>query len=273
MQAITYDLAGVYPIDAEKCANYRRDGHILLQGVATPDEIQYYRPLITKIADECSSTRDVVVTQDETRPLLEYVSNVWQKSDEIREFVFAKRFARIAATLMGVKAVRLYHDEALVKEPGGYPTPWHKDHYSWPLATHHTIKMWIALVDIYVDMAAIRFASGTHRAGQFPEVPPSYEADQLFERIIRNHKIPVVSYVMHAGDACLYSGEVLHSTTGNDSGTRREALAVSYFADGTRVMKPNHEHRRVDMEEFLPGLKPDDPAASILNPLLYSTDD
>jgi ectoine hydroxylase-related dioxygenase (phytanoyl-CoA dioxygenase family) len=104
-------------------------------------------------------------------------------------------------------------------------------------------------------------------------VPPSYEADQLFDRIIRNHKIPVVSYVMNAGDACVYSGETLHSTYGNESRSRREALAVSYFADGTRVMYPNHEHRRVDMEEFLPGLKPDDPAASFLNPLLYTSED
>jgi len=30
---------------------------------------------------------------------------------------------------MGVQGVRLYHDQALIKEPGGKPTPWHQDYY------------------------------------------------------------------------------------------------------------------------------------------------
>jgi ectoine hydroxylase-related dioxygenase (phytanoyl-CoA dioxygenase family) len=273
MEAMTCDLAKVYPVDADQRAAFRRDGHILLRGLLSPDEIEYYRRLIMDLIEKHARTRDVRVAPDTTKPLLEYVANVWQKSEELRELVCAKRFARIAADLMGVKGVRLYHDEALVKEPGGLPAPWHKDHYSWPLATHHTIKMWLALVDIHADMAAIRYATGTHHAGQFPEVPPSYESEQLFGRIIHDHKIPVVTCCMKAGDASFHSGGTLHSTLANSSSERREGLAVTYFADGTCVMAPNHEHRRVDMAEFLPGLKPGDLAASVLNPILFASDE
>ena len=42
-----------------------------------------------------------------------------------------------------------------------------------------------------------------------------------------------------------------------------------YYADGTRVMEPDNEHRKVDAEVFLPGQKAGKPAASELNPLLY----
>jgi len=273
MESMTYDLARPYPVDTDQCEKYRRDGHILLRGVVAPEETEYYRPLIIGLVDKHARTRDVRVAPDETKPLYEYVANVWQRSEEIKEFVYARRFARIAAGLMGVRGVRLYHDEALVKEPGRHPTPWHKDHYNWPLATHHTIKMWLALADIRVEMAAVRYATGTHRAGQFPEVPPSYQSDELFGRIIHDHKMPVVSYAMRAGDASFHSGEILHSTLANNGGERREALAVIYFADGTRVMTVNHEHRQVDLAEFLPGLAPGDLAASALNPLLYSSDE
>jgi ectoine hydroxylase-related dioxygenase (phytanoyl-CoA dioxygenase family) len=273
MEATTYDLARPYPVNADQCAQYRRDGHILLRGVVEPEEIEYYSPLVTDLVDKHTRTRDAWVAADETQPMLEYVANVWQKSEEIREFVCARRFARIAARLMGVSGVRLYHDEALVKEPGGCPTPWHKDHYIWPLATHHTIKMWLALADVQIEMAAIRYATHTHRAGQFPEVSPSYESDQLFDRIIHKHNIPVVSCAMKAGDASFHSGEILHSTTANTTSERRKSLAVIYFADGTRVMTPNHEHRQADLAEFLPGLTPGDLAASDLNPLLYSSDE
>jgi ectoine hydroxylase-related dioxygenase (phytanoyl-CoA dioxygenase family) len=272
METMTYDLAKPYPVEAEQAAKYRREGHILLRGVATSEEIECYRPLIARLVEKHARTREVLVSADVTKPLFVQVANLWQMSEEIREFIFARRFARIAAELMGVTGVRLYHDNALIKEPGGYPSPWHKDHYSWPLATHHTIKMWLALADIGVDMGAMRYATGTHRAGQFPEVAPSYESDELFNRIIRDHKIPVVSYSMKAGDASFHSGEILHSALANSSSERREVLAIIYFADGIRVMEPKNEHQRIDMEEFLPGRKPGDFASSALNPLLYSSE-
>jgi ectoine hydroxylase-related dioxygenase (phytanoyl-CoA dioxygenase family) len=122
-------------------------------------------------------------------------------------------------------------------------------------------------------MAAIRYATGTHHAAQFPELPASYESNELFNRIIREHKIPVVSYAMKAGDASFHSGQILHSTFANDSSEPRKSFAVIYFADGTSVMTVNYEHRLVDMAEFLPGLAPGDLAASPLNPVLYSSDE
>jgi ectoine hydroxylase-related dioxygenase (phytanoyl-CoA dioxygenase family) len=225
--------------------------------------------MITGLVDELARTRDMVARVDDTKPLFIQATNVWQKDEAIREFVFAKRFARIAAELMAVKGVRLYHDQALIKEPGGYPSPWHKDHYNWPLATHHTVKMWLALNDIQMELGAMRFATGTHRSGYFPEVPMSYDSEELFDRIIRDKKIPIVSYSLKAGDATFHSGEILHAALGNTSTQRREVIAIIYYEDGTRVMEPNHAHRRVDMEEFLPGLKAGDLAASALNPLLY----
>lgn len=273
MESMTSEVARSYTVNADQCAEYRRHGHICLRGIVRPEEIEYYRPLIAGLVAEHARTRDVQVAPDEAKPLFEYVANVWRKNEEIKEFVHAKRFARIAAGLMGVRGVRLYHDEALVKDPGGLPAPWHKDHYSWPLATHHTIKMWLALVDIPPDMSPIRYATGSHHTGQFPEVTPSYESDELFDRIIHDHKIAVVSYPMKAGDALFHSGEILHSTLANTSGASRESLAVIYFADGTRVMKPNHENRQADLAEFLPGLAPGDLAASALHPLLYSSDE
>ena len=62
--------------------------------------------------------------------------------------MFAPRFAEVAARLLGVEGVRLYHDQGLFKEPGGGPTPWHQDGYYWPLDTERTITLWMPLVDV-----------------------------------------------------------------------------------------------------------------------------
>lgn len=42
----------------------------------------------------------------------------------------------------------MYHDQALFKEPGGGPTPWHQDRFYSPLTTENTVTMWMPLVDV-----------------------------------------------------------------------------------------------------------------------------
>jgi ectoine hydroxylase-related dioxygenase (phytanoyl-CoA dioxygenase family) len=79
--------------------------------------------------------------------------------------VLSKRFARVAATLLDVESVRLYHDQALCKEPGGGRTPWHQDQYYWPLDTDRTITLWMPVVDVPADVGSMTFASGSHRLG------------------------------------------------------------------------------------------------------------
>jgi hypothetical protein len=56
--------------------------------------------------------------------------------------------ARIAAKLMDVDGVRLYHDQALYKEPIGGITPWHADEFYWPLSNDNTVAAWIPLLSI-----------------------------------------------------------------------------------------------------------------------------
>lgn len=263
-------LASTYPLGKDQCAAYRRDGHILLRDVASPEEISRYRPLLTGIVDSVARNRDSQKRVDNYGAMFTQVTNLWRLSEEVRPFVLAERFGRIAAELMGVPGVRIYHDQALIKEPGGRPTPWHQDHYYWPLDTVNTITMWLALVDIPPEMGSMSFATGTHRNPAFPQIPISEKSQETFHRLILDERIPTPSYSLNAGDATFHSGDVLHSAHGNGSPKRREVLTVIYFADGTRVLQPDHDHRRVDMEVFLPGLKPGDVAASGLNPLVYS---
>ena len=44
-----------------------------------------------------------------------------------------------------VKGVRIYHDQALYKEPGGGCTPWHADGYYFPLSSEKILTAWVPL--------------------------------------------------------------------------------------------------------------------------------
>ena len=265
------DLSKEYSLSAEQQSAYQREGHILLRGLASHEEVYFYRRFILDAVAEVTRQQDSQGRISDYSAMFTQVTNVWRVNDLARQFVFAKRFARVAADLMGVKGVRLYHDQALIKEPGGKPTPWHQDHYYWPLDTEHTVTMWMPLVDITKEMGSMSFAGGSHRVGAFKEMPISDTSQEYFERTIKEKNFSVhTNEIINAGDATFHSGRMLHSAHPNSSTKRREVITMIYYADGTHIMQPDNEHRKVDMQVFHPGQKPGDIAASELNPLLYS---
>lgn len=263
-------LSTDYPISREECEQYQRDGHIVLKTVASQEEVDAYRPLITGVVDEVAKTRDPQGRISDYGTMFTQVTNVWRKNDELRKFIFSRRFARIAAELMGVHGVRLYHDQALIKEPGGKPTPWHQDYYYWPLDTEHTITMWMPLVDVSREMGSMSFAQGSHKNVAFQQLPISDTSQAYFEKVIREQQSNICSYSLKAGDATFHAGRTLHAAHANASSNRREVITIIFYADGTRIMEPDNQHRKVDMEVFHPGQKRGEKAASELNPLLYA---
>ncbi len=262
-------LSKEYPLAHEQIESYRRDGHAILRSIAPIEVVNHYRPRIEEIVQAMVKSKDAQGRIEDYSSLFTQVTNVWRLHEEVHRFIFARRFAKIAADLMGVDGVRLYHDQALFKEPGGRPTPWHVDHYYWPLDTDHSITMWMALVDIPREMGSMSFVSGSHRNSAFKPMPISDSSQEYFETIIREQKSPIVSYELKMGDATFHSGRTLHSAHANASSIRREVITIIYYADGTRLMEPDNEHRKVDMQVFHPGQKPGELAASELNPLLY----
>ena len=138
----------------------------------------------------------------------------------VKEFVLAGRFAGIAARLMGVERVRLYHDQALFKEAGGGITPWHQDQHYWPLATDKTITMWMTLADINADMGTLRFASGSHAEGYLGDIPISDESEGQLKAFVQQNRLHADPSRCHAGgrgnfsqrlDAALGAAEFLRS--------------------------------------------------------------
>jgi ectoine hydroxylase-related dioxygenase (phytanoyl-CoA dioxygenase family) len=147
----------------ENIIEFQQKGHTLVEQVLTAGEIATYRPVIVGAADRYNTERRKLDERDTYGKAFLQIMNLWMVDADARKFVLAKRMAKIAADLMGVENVRLYHDQALFKEPGGGPTPWHQDQYYWPIDTNNTITMWMPLVDINVDMGMLTFASNSYK--------------------------------------------------------------------------------------------------------------
>jgi ectoine hydroxylase-related dioxygenase (phytanoyl-CoA dioxygenase family) len=263
------NLSAEYSISADEIARFRHDGHVVLRGVCSPAEIAVYRPLIVAAAQRHGDT----VHQD-ARPLAErpflQTSHIWGEEEGVRRFVLATRFAKIAADLIGADAVRLYQDQALFKEAGGGPTPWHVDQVYWPL-DKEVISMWMPLVDVSEEMGTMLFASGSHREAGFRGFDISDESEVQVRRLVEERGLRVTGCgAMAAGDASFHAGLILHRAPGNSTGITREVMGVVYYPDGTRLIEPDSPHQVRAMERWFPGRKPGELAVSDQRPLVYS---
>lgn len=248
---------------------YERNGHTVVRGLGAGLDFDRLRAEMLPFQQRARE-RLAPLEQRSTydRAFLQ-MFNLWRSSEPFREFTLSPRFARVAAQLMRVPAVRLYHDQALVKEPAGGHTPWHQDQRYWPLDGARTVTMWMALEHCTVDMGTMRFASGTHRLGDQGALPISDESEARLAALIEREGLALSEPVpMAAGDASFHDGWVIHGAGGNVTDRHRVAMTVIYVEDGARVTEPDTGERRHDLATWLPGLVPGDVVDSPLNPRL-----
>ena len=125
----------------EQIEAFRVNGHTLTPQIISTEELAAYRPVILEAAEKKNTEKRALEERDTYGKAFLQIMNLWETDEDVRKFTLAKRFGKIAADLLGVENVRIYHDQALFKEPGGGPTPWHQDQYYWPVDTHNTVTM------------------------------------------------------------------------------------------------------------------------------------
>ena len=263
------ELGDYEEISPEQIADFRENGHTLVRNVLSREHVPEYRNAIIEAADKYNTEKRKLEERDTYGKAFLQVMNLWRSDERVKKFVLAKRFAKIAADLLGVKNVRIYHDQALFKEPGGGPTPWHQDQYYWPIDTYNTVTMWMPLIDITVEMGMLTFASGSHKNGYGLGVEISDESEAAFSDHIQKNGFPVTrAQFMNAGDATWHYGYTIHNAPGNISDQMRPVMTIIYVADGARITEPKHQWQMDDHRVWLMSKPVGDVIESELNPLV-----
>ena len=271
------DLVGSYTVSAESRARLEADGHVLLPGLLAKEEVEACRaPLAAAVAR-------VYGPLSRRERTLFMADSLWTRDSFARRFVLARRFAGVAANLLGVPIVRLWRDVAFFKEPEDEITPWHQDSFWEPLDGHSLLLLWIALTDVTERMGPLTFATGSHRDGPITILDHNDGSQGRMLERLREAGHPIVHHApMRAGDASAHLGWTLHSSPRNTSGLRREAITIIYFPDGARVSIPRRppcspeedaawrEVNAHHMAARLPGLSPGDVAVSRECPIVFA---
>ena len=263
-------LTTPYDVPRDKVASYQRDGWVRLDGVMPLPDLAPFREAISSHTIGFASGLAPLEQRDTYGKAFIQYTNLWAAHDDVRPFSLAPRFAKIAADLMGVSAVRIYHDQALFKEAGGGLTPWHQDQQYWPLDGARCITMWMPLIDCPQAMGTMRFASGSQQLGYLGPLDISDRSEERLKRLIAEHGHSIAEAGdMRAGDATFHDGWCIHGAQANASGDVRAVITVIYMEADAVVSEPDHPSRENDLKTWLPGLRAGDVAASPINPVVW----
>ncbi|MFB6357133.1 MAG: phytanoyl-CoA dioxygenase family protein [bacterium] len=257
-----------YKLAGEQIRQYRKNGHIYLREVATPEKIQRYKPIIEAVIKKKQNHSQSI---DSEQGNVVKTANMRVKIPLLEQFILGKRFGHIAAHLMGVDGVRIYQDCAIFKQSGAPPVPWHQDKHHWPIDTENVITMWLSLERTAPEMGAMMFASGSHRDGFLGHIPTSNRADTVFSNYIDEQDFTVQGpHGMKTGDATFHSGWVLHRTPANKTEETRKTMKIVYFEDGARAIEPQNTEQKKDLDRYLKGTSPGEVIRGSVNPVVFS---
>lgn len=223
----------------KQIANYQRDGFVLHQNFLSTEEVAELKSAVleavgkigkNKVAGDGANLTDgdsyygKVFTQK---------LNLWRLSDTIKDYMLAPGLGGMLCDLEGADGYRVWHDQALIKEPYGNPTAWHLDNPYWSFYSHHAISVWIALEDATPQNGCMYFVPGTHKMAAFDNVPISEDLDGLFEVYPQMAEVDPVCVPMKAGDCSFHNGITAHGAGANMTRQRRIAMTCAYMPLGS----------------------------------------
>jgi ectoine hydroxylase-related dioxygenase (phytanoyl-CoA dioxygenase family) len=212
---LTTELDTPYELAEDAVERFRHDGFVHLHDVLSAETLERYGEEINAKVVELNTMHLPLEERSTYDKAFLQVTNIWTQSEIARKLVFSRRLARIATELLGTRGVRLYHDQALYKEPGGGITPWHVDEYYWPLRGELTVTAWIPFQDTPVAMGPLSFAAGSQNFPALRDLSIGDNSERLIQEAMERERSPYVQEPYAFGGVSFHYGSTFHRAPAN----------------------------------------------------------
>ena len=269
-QTRTHELQTPYAVSPEVIAFYRTNGYVKLKQVLSPAVLNYYGDIITALVFRLNTLVKPMEERTTYERAFLQIMNLWREDERAKEFVFSTRLANIAADLMGVQGVRLYHDQALYKEPSGGITPWHADQFYWPLASPNTVTVWIPLQATPMEMGPLAFAEGSQHVEIGRDVEISDDSEAILADELRKQNFPLNNTPFDPGEVSYHAGWTFHRAGPNASDRPRKVMTMIYMDKEQVIAEPRNRFQVADHAAWLANVPVGSHPQDELNPVLFS---
>lgn len=262
-------LSKPYILSGEQIEFYNQNRFIKLKQVFDSETISFFNDAISNRVDMMNKESIPLNERSTYGKAFLQLFNLWREDEVVKEFIFSERLAKIAADLMQVDGVRIYHDQALFKEAGGGITPWHADQYYWPLETDKTITAWIPLQETPMELGPLEFSAGSHQIIEGRDLEIGDESETIIQK---NLKITNFNHVVEAfdlGEVSFHSGWVFHRAGANTTDQMRKVMTVIYMDKDMLLKNPENKNQINDWNTWCPGANIGEVIDTPLNPIVY----
>jgi ectoine hydroxylase-related dioxygenase (phytanoyl-CoA dioxygenase family) len=193
--------------------------------------------------------------------------NLWRISETVKRYVLAPELGEMLCGLADVRGIRVWHDQALIKEPFANPTAWHLDNPYWSFTSKSSLSIWIALDDATYENGCMYFIPKSHELARSENVGIGENMNDLFRVYPEMAEHDAVAAPMKAGSASFHNGLTAHGAGANMTRRRRRAMTCAYMPEGATF----NGQKNILPDEYFESLKPGDVLESDRqNPLVFS---
>ena len=268
--SIKESLEVPYLLSQEQIEFYQQYRYIKLKNVLSLETIKFFNEAITMQVERMNQEQTALEERSTYGKAFLQLFNLWLENSIIKELIVSKRLAKIAADLMLVEGVRLYHDQALFKEGGGGITPWHADQYYWPLESDKTVTAWIPLQETPLEMGPLEFSAGSHTIIEGRELEIGDESEEIIQKKLRVTDFQHVIEPFDIGEISFHSGWVFHRAGANITSEMRKVMTIIYMDKDMILKNPENKNQIHDWNTWCPGAKVGQIINSPINPILYA---
>lgn len=222
----------------DQIESYQDNGYVVIDDFLSEDELNHWRECVDEAVKKRANHR--FANSDEAEdPDSYYTSvfiqrvNLWQDNDNMRNLMLDARLGKMATELSGADGIRIWHDQALIKQPWSNPTGWHLDNPYWSFSSRNAISIWVALDDATFQNGCLYFVPGTHKTATFENTDIGQNIGDLFRVYTEWATMDSVSAPMKAGSCSFHNGLLAHGAGANMTSGYRRAMTCAYMPDGS----------------------------------------
>ena len=267
--SVIASLAKPFELTADQIAFYQQNRFIKLKQVFDEETISFFNEVIGKRVEVMNQQNTPLEQRSTYGKAFLQLFNLWKEDELVKAFVFSERLAKIAADLMQVDGVRIYHDQALFKEGGGGITPWHADQYYWPLETDKTVTAWIPLQATPLALGPLEFSAGSHQIVEGRDLEIGDESESVIQKKLKVTNFQHVIEAFDLGEVSFHSGWVFHRAGANTTSDMRKVMTVIYMDKDMVLKNPENKNQVNDWNTWCPGASIGEVIDTPLNPILY----
>lgn len=258
----------------DEITSYQEQGFVVIEDLLTSEELDEWRDVVDAAVAERG---DMAIPGFDPGPeppepgsktyyeqVFTQRVNLWQTSDEVKQLILDERLGALAAELAGVDALRIYHDQALVKEPWGNPTAFHLDVPYWSFTSADAISVWIALDDSTLQNGCLLFVPGSHKAERLDSITLGPSLGALFDVYPDWGRVTPAACPVRAGSCTFHNGLTAHGAGANMTPGRRRAMTAAFMPDGSTFNGKPSIYRPEQLERLRVGDVLDDPSQTPL---------